>query len=228
MRVKDVMTEDVAMVEQSVSLKEVARLMVECGVSGIPVVNSERLVLGVVSEADLIAKAASRPEGAGVLGGQFRPDAIDERRLSATTAAEAMSTPPVTIDVDRSVGEAARLMVERRVNRLPVLNDGRLVGIVTRADLVRAFTRSDAEILDELRNDVLPNKLWISPNQVDITVIEGRVTVTGRVSTRTEVGLIEAFAWRLAGVVTVDCSGLSWESDDRAARAGAVEPGPSS
>ena len=223
MRVKDLMTRDVATVGESASLKEVARLMVERGVSGIPVVNSERLVLGVVSEADLIVKAASRPESAGVLGSLFSSEAIDERLLSATTAAEAMSTPPVTIDVDRSVGEAARLMVEHRVNRLPVLNDGRLVGIVSRADLVRAFTRSDAEILDELLNDVLPNKLWISSDQLDITVIEGRVTVSGGVSTRTEADLIEAFAWRLAGVVTVDCSGLRWESDDRAARTAGVQ-----
>ena len=222
MRVRELMTRDVATVGESAPLKEVARLMVERGVSGVPVVNSEGLVLGVVSEADLIAKAASRPESAGPLGTLLISDAIDERHLSATTAAEAMSTPPVTIDVDRSVGEAARLMVEHRVNRLPALNDGRLVGIVSRADLVRAFTRSDAEILDELRNDVLPNKLWISPDQLDITVKEGRVVVRGRVSTRTEVDLIEAFAWRLAGVVTVDCSGLCWESDDRVVRPAGV------
>ena len=144
--------------------------------------------------------------------------------VAATTAAEAMTTPPVTIDVDRSVGETARLTVEHCVNRLPVLNDGRLVGIVSRANLVRAFTRSDAEILDELLlNDVLPNKLWISSNQLDITVIEGRVTVSGGVSTRTDADLTEAFAWRLAGVVTVDCSGLRWESDDRAARTAGVQ-----
>ena len=151
------------------------------------------------------------------------PEAVDERHLAATAASEAMTSPPVTIDVDRSVGEAARLMVEHRVNRLPVLNDGRLVGIVSRADLVRAFTRSDAEILDELRNDVLPNKLWISPEELDLSVIDGRVTASGRVSTRTDADLIEAFAWRLAGVVTVDCSGLRWESDDRAARTAGVQ-----
>jgi CBS-domain-containing membrane protein len=128
----------------------------------------------------------------------------------------------VTIDIDRSISEAARRMVEHQVNRLPVLNDGSLVGIVSRGDLVRAFTRSDEEILEELRNDVLPNKLWISPEDVDITVVGGQVTVGGRVSTRTDADLIEAFAWRLAGVVSVDCSQLTWESDDRAVRAGAV------
>jgi CBS domain-containing protein len=222
MRVKDVMTEDVATVSQSTTLKDVAKLMVERGVSGIPVVNSERLVLGVVSEADLIVKAASRPESAGVLGSLFVSDAIDDRHLSATRACGAMTTPPVTIDVDRSVCQAARLMVEHGVNRLPVLNDGRLVGIVSRADLLRTFTRSDTEILDELRDDVLPNRLWISPERLEIEVVDGRVTVAGTVMTRTEAELIEAFAWRLPGVVTVDCSGLLWESDDRAVRAAAA------
>jgi CBS domain-containing protein len=222
MRVKDVMTTDVATVEQRTLLKEVARLMVERGVSGVPVVNSEGVVLGVVSEGDLIVKAASRPESAGVLGTLFRSAAIDERRLSATTACEAMSTPPVTIDIDRPVSDAARLMVEHGVNRLPVLNDGRLVGIVSRADLVRSFVRSDADILDELRNDVLPNRLWISPKGLDISVVGGRVTVSGHVKEKIDAELIESFAWRLPGVVTVDCSGLVWAGDDRPVRTGAT------
>jgi CBS domain-containing protein len=222
MRVKDLMTRNVATVGPDATLKEVARLMVKRGVSGVPVVNSEGWVLGVVSEADLIVKAASRPESAGVIGTLLAPEAVDERHLAATTAGEAMTAPAVTIDIDRSISEAARRMVEHQVNRLPVLNDGSLVGIVSRGDLVRAFTRSDEEILEELRNDVLPNKLWISPEDVDITVVGGQVTVGGRVSTRTDADLIEAFAWRLAGVVSVDCSQLTWESDDRAVRAGAV------
>jgi CBS domain-containing protein len=223
MRVRDVMTEDVTTVGREASLKEVARLMGERGVSGVPVVDGEQLVLGVVTEGDLIVKAASRPEGAGIHASLLRPEAIDERQLLATTAGEAMTAPPVTIDVDRSVSEAARLMVQHRVNRLPVLNDGRLVGIVSRADLVRAFARSDAEILNELRDDVLPRKLSISPEGLDLDVTEGRVTIAGRVRTRTDADFVEAFAWRLAGVVTVDCSGLAWQDDDRAPRAATRE-----
>jgi CBS domain-containing protein len=223
MRVKDVMTENVATVGQGATLKQVAQLMVERGISGVPVVNSEGLVLGVVSEADIIVKAASRPESAGILGTLFAPEAVDERHLSATTAGQAMTAPAVTIDIDRSASEAARRMVEHQVNRLPVLNDGKLVGIVSRGDLIRAFTRSDTEIWEELHNDVLPNKLWISPEGLDITVVGGRVKVAGRVRTRTDAELIEAFAWRLAGVVSADCSELTWESDDRAVRTAAMQ-----
>ena len=222
MKVRDVMTVNVAAVGQEATLKQVAEVMVERGFSGVPVINSERRVLGVVSEADIIVKAASRPESAGILGRLFVPKAVDERHLAATTAGEAMTAPAVTIDADQSVAEAARVMVERQVNRLPVLVDGNLAGIVSRADIVRAFTRSDREIWEELRNDILPRKLWISPEELDVTVTGGRVKVAGRVTTRTDADLIKAFAWRVPGVVSVDCSELTWEADDRALRASGV------
>jgi signal-transduction protein with cAMP-binding, CBS, and nucleotidyltransferase domain len=131
-----------------------------------------------------------------------------------------MTAPPVTIDAERSISEAARLMVEHQVNRLPVLREGKLAGIVSRADLLRAFTRSDSEIWEDLRNEVIARTLWLTPEELDIVVSGGQVRVSG-VRTRTDAELIEAFTWRLAGVVSVDCSGLTWESDDRAARASA-------
>ena len=218
MKVNEIMTVNSAAVGQDATLKQVAALMVERGISGVPVVNADRHVLGVVSEADIILKAASRPESAGVLGRFFAPKAVDERHLAATTAGEAMTAPAVTIDAEQSVAEAARLMVEHQVNRLPVIAGGKLAGIVTRADIVRAFTRSDTEIWEELRNDVIPTKLWISPDELDVIVIRGQVKVTGNVATRTEAELIEAFAWRVPGVVSVDCSELSWEADDLALR----------
>jgi CBS domain-containing protein len=215
MNVKDIMTTNVAAVGRDASLKQVAELMVEHRISGVPVVNAERRILGVVSEADIIVKAASRPASVGLLG-DLVAQTVDQRHLAAATAGEAMTAPAVTIDAEQSVAEAARLMVERRVNRLPVLVEGRLAGIVSRGDIVRAFTRPDGDIWEEFRNDVIPNKLWISPEELEISVSGGGVTVGGQVTTRTEAELIEAFAWRVPGVVTVDCSGLRWETDDRA------------
>lgn len=228
MKVDEIMALNVATVGQDASLKQVAGLMAERGISGIPVVNAEHRVLGVVSEADIILKAASRPESAGVLGRLLAPKAVDERHLAARTAGEAMTAPAVTIDAGQSVAEAARLMVEHRVNRLPVLTEDRLVGIVTRADIVRAFTRSDSEIWEELRNDVIPARLWISPEELDVLVTGGRVRIAGHVATRTEAELVEAFAWRVPGVVSVDCSGVSWEADDRAPRSPRETVAPSS
>ena len=129
-----------------------------------------------------------------------------------------MTAPAITIDAEQSVAEAARLMVERQVNRLPVLAGGKLAGMVSRADIVRAFTRSDGEIWEELCNDIIPTKLWISPEELDITVTGGNVKVTGHVATRTDAELVEAFSWRVPGVVSVNCSELAWERDDQALR----------
>jgi CBS domain-containing protein len=219
MKVKDIMTVNVAAVGQDATLKQIATLMAERGVSGVPVVNAEKHVVGVVTEADIIVKAASHPESAGLLGRLFPAKGVDERHLDATRAFEAMTSPPINVDVESSVAEAARLMVEEHVKRLPVVRDGKLVGIVSRADVVRAFTRSDAEIWEEIRNDVLLRHLWLSPDEANVTVEGGRVQVSGRVETRTIAELIEAFAWRVPGVVTVDSSGLTWKTDDRARRA---------
>jgi CBS domain-containing protein len=219
MKVKDVMTADVAAVGQNATLKQVAALMVDRGVSGIPVVNADRIVVGVVTEADIVAKAASRPESAGLLGRCSPVEGVDDRHLAATKAFEAMTTPPINVDADASVAEAARRMVEHRVKRLPVVHDGRLLGIVSRADLVRAFARSDREIQEEIRNDVLTHQLWLTPDEVSVAVDGGRVEISGRTETRTVAELIEAFVWRVPGVVTVDRSRLTWETDDRAARA---------
>jgi CBS domain-containing protein len=221
--VRDVMTGHVAAVGPEATLKQVAKLMSERGISGVPVVGAGGEVLGVVSEEDIIMKAASHPESAGVFWRLFAPEGLDLDRLGAATAGEAMTSPAVTVAADVSVAEAARLMVEHGVKRLPVVTAGRLAGIVTRADVVRAFTRSDNEIWEELRNDVLPRQLWLSPEQLAVSVEGGRVAIAGRVDTLTEAELVEAFAWRVPGVVSVDCSGLEWETDDRAARAARAE-----
>ncbi|HXV57404.1 MAG TPA: CBS domain-containing protein [Gaiellaceae bacterium] len=218
MQVKDVMTVNVATVGPGATLKQAAETMVRRGVSGLPVVDEEARVLGVVSEADIIVKAAGRPERAGAFGRLFAPAAADERRLAAETAGDAMTSPAVTVEADESAAEAARLMVEHGVNRLPVLVDGKLAGIVSRADLVRTFTRPDEETLEELR-DVLRRILWLEPDRFELRVEGGKVTVAGRTETRTERQLVEAFAWRVPGVVSVDCARLGWETDDWAARA---------
>jgi CBS domain-containing protein len=222
MKVKDVMTTSVATVGPEATLKQVAELMAERGISGLPVVAADGTVLGVVSEADIVVKAASHPEKAGVFWRLFAPEGLDERRLRATDAEEAMTSPALTVDADVSVAEAARLMVEHGVKRLPVLVKGELVGIVSRADIVRAFTRPDSEIWEEIRNNILPRQLWIPPETLEVSVNGGRVAISGQVETRTDAGLVEAFAWRVPGVVAVDCSALNWEIDDRARRAAGI------
>ena len=172
-----------------------------------PVINAEGRVLGVVSERDIIVKCASH--GVGAIGRIWTPADVDERRLTATTAGEAMTAPAVTIAPDRPVAEAAWLMVERNVNRLPVVRDHRLVGIVSRADLVRAFTRPDGEIWEDLQRDLGGSEFWRTPAVFDVS--GGRVRVSGHVEAESDSELVEAVVWRVPGVVSVDLSGVEWE-----------------
>jgi hypothetical protein len=130
-----------------------------------------------------------------------------------------MTTPAVTIDAGRPVAEAAKPMVEQEINRLPVIHGGELIGIVTRADLVRAFRRSDEEIEREIREDVLLHTLWIEPARLELAVENGEVALTGKLETRTEAELAAAYIRRVPGVVTVD-SDLTWQVDDLARRTG--------
>jgi CBS domain-containing protein len=138
--VEQLMTAPVVTVPANRSLKEVALLLVEHRISGVPVVE-DGTVLGVVSEGDIVAKerGATTPAPDGLLAWLFGNDEEITAKLAARTAADAMSSPTVTIETWRSAATAAALMTDRGVNRLPVVDRGRLVGIVTRADLVRAF-----------------------------------------------------------------------------------------
>ena len=106
-------------------------------------------------------------------------------------------------------------MVDRGVNRLPVVDGGKLVGIVTRADLVRAFVRSDAEIEREIREDVVLRTLWIAPESLSVAVKNGEVTLAGQVESQDDADLVTAFAGRVPGVVAVD-SRLTWLPNGKA------------
>jgi CBS domain-containing protein len=215
MKVRDVMTKDVLTTSPEATLKEVAALLAEHGISGLPVVDEQRRVLGVVSEADiLLRERTAEGERGGLIGRLLGQGDELERKLAARTAGEAMTSPAVVIDADRVLGEAAARMLDEGVNRLPVLEGGKLVGNVTRADLVRAFVRTDEEIADEIREDVLRRTLWISPDDLELRVERGEVIVEGRLDTKTEAELVEAFAARVPGVLSVR-SLLSWKEDDR-------------
>jgi CBS domain-containing protein len=110
-------------------------------------------------------------------------------------------------------------MVTKRVNRLPVVDDdGRLVGIITRADLVRAFNRPDTEIEAEIRDQVLIRTMWIDPKVVELRVEDGDVVLTGHVQTRSAAEIVESYIRRVPGVVAVSCV-LTWSVDDRSRQA---------
>jgi len=209
MRVRDVMTADVATVAPDTDLRDVAALLVQKRISGVPVVEAGR-VLGVVSERDILFK--ERPHDGlhrGVLA--WLMDEGDLMlKIDARTAASAMTSPAVTIGPVRSVADAAALMLDEGISRLPVVDGTSLVGIVTRHDLVRAFARSDEEIWQEIEGDPLIRSYWRKPGSYDVSVTRGEVTLSGRVGSKEQAQLIEAFVDRVPGVVAVN-SRLHWE-----------------
>jgi CBS domain-containing protein len=220
MRVEDVMTRDVAVVSPATSLREVARLLGERRISGAPVCDATGRVVGVVSEADVLAKEEGLPLDERSPLAWLVGDTRDRSKAAARSAGDAMTAPAITIEPRAQIAEAARTMIGRRVNRLPVVERGRLVGIVTRADLVRAFTRSDAQIEREIAQDVLLRTLWIPPEKVAISVDDGVVTPRGAVDSKTEADLVGTYVRRVPGVVDVDARELSWRFDDLGRRVG--------
>lgn len=202
MKVRELMTGDVVTVRPDATLRDAAALLVEHGVSGLPVVMGNEVV-GVLSEADIVAKASGAVDhGGGLLSWLFELDAR-EQKVHARTAGEAMTAPALTIASTRPVHEAARKMITEGVNRLPVVEDGKLVGILTRADIVRAFTRDDSELAQEIREDILKRTFWVEPGGVLVSVDDGRVTLRGVVETEADTEMLPIFVSRVPGVVAV-------------------------
>ena len=221
MRVSDLMTTNVLTIGPDASIRDVAQVLTEHRISGLPVCGIEGHVLGVVSEGDILYKEhdpresrPGRPLGWLIKG--IPPLDLYEK-AAATTAGEAMSSPALTIAPYESVSAAAQLMTEHGVNRLPVVQDGRLVGIVTRTDLVRAFARTDEEIEAEIRRDVLARTMWVEQGRVEVEVRRGAVTLSGALDRRSDVELLERLVRRVPGVVAV-ASSVEWRADDTTRR----------
>lgn len=209
--VASVMTRDVVTVGPAAPYKEVAELLRARRVSAVPVIDADHGVIGIVSEADLLLKEerlAPRP------GGPLLDPHGDAAKALARNAAALMSSPALTVQVTTTLTEAARLMHRHHVKRLPVVDDqGRLVGIVSRADLLQAFIRSDDSITREVREDVIVETLVIDPDQVQVGVVDGVVRLEGEVETRSLAQILTRLVKAVEGVVGVD-DRLTWRLDD--------------
>jgi len=205
MRVHEVMTTEVATTTPEALLKDAALQLVRGRISGMPVVDGDRHVVGVVSEADILAKEGDEQKPGGFLQWLVDPgDPWVAARFDAVTVGDAMSSPARTILADRTVAEAATLMLDENVNRLPVVDaEGTLIGLVSRGDLVRAFVRTDEEILKEIEEDVLRRVMWLNPSDVEVTVEDGIVTIKGEVASEADADLLPKFVRRVPGVVEV-------------------------
>jgi CBS domain-containing protein len=206
MKVSDLMTTDVVTTTPETSLRDVARTLVEHEISGMPVCDDAGAVVGVVSEWDILFKERDgRDSRGGFLGWLLdSPAEWEIEKTQARTAGEAMTTPALTVAPIESAAAAARVMTEAGVNRLPVVTmDGRLVGILARSDLVRAFVRPDETIAAEIRGDVLERVLWVQPSMVEVVVRDGEVDLRGELDAQPDVEVLERLVARVPGVVTV-------------------------
>lgn len=207
--VRDVMTREVYSVRKSTPISDITRILAGRGISAVPVVDNDRDVVGVVSEADLLLKQIETPAS-----GHARFPGI-RSKADGRVAQDVMTSPAVTVEADLPLTEAARRMVGHRVKRLPVVDRyGKLTGIVSRADLVRAFVRTDSEIRDEVDRDILEIVRRPSQGVVLAEVTDGIVTLRGKVERRSQAVLLDVLVRRVAGVVdVVDRVDFAWDDE---------------
>jgi CBS domain-containing protein len=202
--VSDVMTHSVVAIGRDAPFKDIVRLMEQWKVSALPVLEGEGRVIGVVSEADLLPKEEFRDSDPDRYTQLHRlPDLA---KAGALTAGELMTAPAITVHSDSTLAQAARIMAQREVKRLPVVNDeGMLEGVVSRADLLKVFLRPDNDIADEVRRDIVDVFFPAPVEPVHVMVTGGVVTLTGRVRDTALIPVAVRLARAVEGVVDVDC-----------------------
>lgn len=192
--VADLMTPEAVCVQRGTVFKEIARLLDEFGITAVPVIDDDGRPVGVVSEADLLRRHTS---GAG-----------------SETAEGLMTSPAVVARPEWSAVEAARVMEDRHIKRLPVVDgSGRLIGVVSRSDLLQLFLRRDRAIQEEIVEDVLAGTLGVSPAAVTVQVDQGRVTLSGTLERKSLVRVVVRLCQSVDGVVDV-VDRLSFADDD--------------
>ncbi|MFE3389945.1 CBS domain-containing protein [Streptomyces anulatus] len=173
------MTDEVVTVERATPSADVAGLLARHAINGVPVMGEDDHVMGLVSASDLLSR-------------------------QAPTAGRLMSSPAVTVYAEQTVAEAARLMTRRGCERLPVVDDEeRLVGMVTRRDLLGFFLRPDSEVELRIRDDVLSGVLRLQADAVQVHVLDGVVVLAGRLPHRSLIRTALALTSRTEGVVAV-------------------------
>jgi CBS domain-containing protein len=200
--VKDVMTRRVVSVREKASFKEMADMLRRSRISAFPVLDSHDRVVGVVSEADLLVKEAVQAAGTSLVAALRH--VREEDKAGGVTAGDLMTRPAITIGPDAPVAEAARIMYDRRVKRLPVVNaGGHLLGIISRVDVLAVFGRPDDQIRDEIVHRVLPEFATGQSADFDVTVQDGIATISGPAQSDTARRAVLDAARHVPGIVAV-------------------------
>ncbi|WP_166348605.1 CBS domain-containing protein [Phytoactinopolyspora limicola] len=220
--VADVMTTSVITVLVTTPFKEVARLLRDHGISALPVLDDDDELVGLVSEADLLLKHEYRDRRR--RGSWLSTPHLHEVmvKVEGAVAGDLMTGPPITVEAEASVNMAARLMTERHVKRLPVVDDaGVLVGIVSRADLLSVFLRPDREIKEEIIAEVFRRVLLTERGAVRVEVTNGVVVLDGELDRKSSVDIAVRLTQQVDGVVDV-VDHLTYVFDDSESRVGRV------
>ncbi|GAA3031045.1 CBS domain-containing protein [Streptomyces olivoverticillatus] len=211
--VDELMTRNVVRVRPDTPFKEIVKELAENDVTAVPVVDPSGRVIGVVSEADLMRKSADQPDPFGHVPVPSL-ESWERAKAEGARAEELMSAPPVCARPEWNVVETARLMTTQNVKRLPVVDEtDRLLGIISRADVLRVFLREDDAIRSEIQRDLLEHAMGLAPLAVRAEVSEGQVTLTGNVEARSMIPVIERLCRSVDGVVSVH-QRLTYTGDD--------------
>jgi CBS-domain-containing membrane protein len=203
-KVRNVMTHEVITVDEQAPFTEMVRRMAVHKVSALPVLDDDGRLVGIVSEADLLHKEEYQDQEGDRHWLETRREHAARAKAAGRQAAEVMSKPVVTIDPEATVAEAARRLARHRIKRLPVVDEHRkVVGIVSRADLLRLYLRDDEAIRREIVDEVLRRALWIDPTTVLVKVDDGVVTLAGQVERESLVPMIVHLTRTVPGVVDV-------------------------
>lgn len=200
--VRDVMTAPAVVVSAETTYAEIAHRFLTSAVGGMPVVDSSGRLLGVVTEADLLFREAY-PPGAGADGAAGR-DQRWKHKATAATARDLMTPNPISADLDDPIDVVARRLLEHAVSRLPVIRDGRVVGVVSRHDVLRRFARPDYEIAADLTRAISDFRCAAPETTTKMSVSDGDVVLTGFVADADDVATLHQIARGIDGVVSID------------------------
>lgn len=203
MRVRDVMTADVRVIEATAGLRAAAAMLFTGRISGAPVVSGDGELVGVLSERDILAKQAPRVHGFG------RRAAEERRRQDARTAGDACSSPALVITPEAPLRQAAAVMLEHDVSRLVVVARGAIVGIITHHDVLAALLLADDQVTAAVEQLLLDQD---APD-VAVSVSDGTVALTGAVRLRSTASALPRLVTALDGVASVETQ-LRWHVDD--------------
>jgi len=216
--VADVMTARVHVASPSTPFKMLVRLIEENRISAVPIVDAQGSPIGIVSESDLLLKENVDPISPLDLLRQRK----QREKADGVVAADLMTSPVVTVSTDMPIAQAARVMRERNVRRLVVVDTRlRIAGIVSRSDLLKVFLRTDEDLRDEVLHKLLPAVVPTEASGIDVDVESNVITLTGRVDRRTDVEILYRLARDVDGVVNV-VNRLSFRWDDVKRHAGAL------